>query len=47
MPTELRFDDFDLREELARGETVAIGPYTEGGKWTNNCCTNSCATISC
>jgi hypothetical protein len=46
MPTECRFEDLDLREEPAGSTRTAMGPYTEGNKYTINCCSDYCATIS-
>jgi hypothetical protein len=46
MPTEYRFDDLDLYEEPARGESSELVPYTDQ-PITNIHCTMECCSYTC
>ena len=54
MPTELKFDDLDLREQPARGDGMTDGPSVQVTCQTAGCnntksqaCTNNCCTVDC
>ncbi len=52
MPTEFRFDDLDLREQPARGDSTAMTDYSGSGPTCQSlycgkptevtCCTDQC-----
>jgi hypothetical protein len=45
MPTEYRFDELDLREEPARGDSALDGPtLMPSGNCTAGCASYSCPT---